>query len=519
MKKMKKWIQSHFKSVNQDFLFHTTYYILLTTLLLIAFFLRVYRQSDLLGFYYDQGRDALVIWNLWHEGKLFLVGPVTGLEGIFLGPFYYYLIAPFYLLGKGNPIYPAIFLAFLSTVAIYMLYILGTKIHSRRAGFIAVIIATFSYYIVLAGRWLSNPTPIMLSSTLLLFFVIKLIETGKNNYWIGISLLLGLSLHFESASAVFYLPILTILFLWIRFSRFGKENKIFPSTNIIIISSVVFLLTLIPQLAFNFRHDNLLLNNFERLFFIEKSFKPNFWVVLPTRLSYFWEVFHSKIMPGNMHYVIIAGLLSLFGLIVSRNPNFVKFGRTILLTFLITPMFGYILFQGNSGNIYDYYMTGYYLPMILLFSIGLAEISKNKVGMLLVSLFLIAFVMLNTQLLKNNLTRDLDNETLIVLGNQIKSIDTVLKNSNGEKFNIDYYVPPVIPHSFEYMMLWRSSILCGDDRCGLIKSPANILYTLYEVDPPHPERLSIWLSKYEKTTIVVEEDVFGGIHVQKRIRL
>src|SRR3989338_740654 len=90
---------------------HPLAYIILMIILFSAFFIRIYRLNDLLGFYYDQGRDALVIWKLWHEGKPFLIGPVTGLSGIFLGPFYYYLIAPLYLIGKGDPVFPAFFLA------------------------------------------------------------------------------------------------------------------------------------------------------------------------------------------------------------------------------------------------------------------------------------------------------------------------------------------------------------------------------------------------------------------------
>ncbi len=89
-------------------------YFLLFILLAFAFFFRAYRVQGLLGFYYDQGRDGLVIWDLIHQGKMFLIGPTTGLAGVFLGPFYYYLIAPFYFLGKGDPAYPAVFLAFLS---------------------------------------------------------------------------------------------------------------------------------------------------------------------------------------------------------------------------------------------------------------------------------------------------------------------------------------------------------------------------------------------------------------------
>src|SRR4030043_919753 len=83
----------------------------LLLILFLAAFLRLYRINELLGFWYDQGRDALVIWDLIHKGKFFLIGPTTGIAGIFRGPFYYYLIAPFYFLGGGNSVLAAIFFA------------------------------------------------------------------------------------------------------------------------------------------------------------------------------------------------------------------------------------------------------------------------------------------------------------------------------------------------------------------------------------------------------------------------
>src|SRR3989344_7069620 len=116
----------------------TTYYVLFVILILAAY-VRVWRTDKILGFYYDQGRDALVIWDLLHKGKLFLIGPTAGIEGIFRGPFYYYLIAPFYLIGMGDPVFPSVFLALTSVAAICLMYYLGFKIQGRITGLIAVI--------------------------------------------------------------------------------------------------------------------------------------------------------------------------------------------------------------------------------------------------------------------------------------------------------------------------------------------------------------------------------------------
>ena len=74
-----------------------------TSLIFIVVSILRLARPELTGFYYDQGRDALVIWDLIKNGKMFLIGPTTGVEGIFLGPGFYYLLAPWYWLGGEIP--------------------------------------------------------------------------------------------------------------------------------------------------------------------------------------------------------------------------------------------------------------------------------------------------------------------------------------------------------------------------------------------------------------------------------
>src|SRR3990167_10509215 len=121
-----------------------------------AFALRTYRTADFLGFWYDQGRDALVIWDLWHKGKFFLIGPTTGIEGIFLGPFYYYLIAPFYLLGRGDPVFPAVGLGLITTAAVFLIYRVTADYFNPKTGLLAAFLYGLSYHTVSYHRWLSN---------------------------------------------------------------------------------------------------------------------------------------------------------------------------------------------------------------------------------------------------------------------------------------------------------------------------------------------------------------------------
>lgn len=234
------------KNVEREVKSHTTYYLLLAAILLLSLFIRVYRLDELLGFYFDQGRDALVIWDLWHKGRFFLIGPVTGLTGIFLGPFYYYLLAPLYLIGGGNPLFPAYFLAFLGTLAVLMMYLLGVKMHSRTAGIIAAILGGFSFQIYNHSRWLSNPSPILFTSMILLWSMWEIANKGKSYWWVIAALTIGVSLHFESASATFYIPMFALFALWLvykgyRISKVGwGEYLLKPKTAVMSVAAFLF---------------------------------------------------------------------------------------------------------------------------------------------------------------------------------------------------------------------------------------------------------------------------------------
>ena len=480
-----------------------------------------------MGFYYDQGRDALVIWKLWHEGKPFLIGPVTGLSGIFLGPFYYYLIAPLYLIGKGDPVFPAFFLAFTTVLALILLYILGWKMRSKVTGIVASIIGSFSYFFVLGGRWLSNPAPMYFLSMLLLWVmwgITTLEQTTKNkgqiqNLWVIISLLIGISLQFESASAVFYLPMIALFAIW--------QRKKLPDKKTMVIAFSVFLFTILPQILFNYRHDNLLFKNIKKVIIEEKSFRnPLSLENLEVKKDYFWTVFSSKIFPNGFKFAPVFHMASIAGILklIKTKKNEIS----LLLFFIGIPMIGYFFFQGNHGNIYDYYMTGYYFPMILFFSLGLTSFWENIIGKLLVVSFLLIFLIFNLRFTINYLNSPIGGPDGVSLGNELQAVNWIYDNAKAEyEFNVDVYVPPVIPHSYDYLFLWQGTLRqaqgkrgCDKYLCGLtIEKNVPVLYTLYEADAQHPDRLSVWLERQGGIGKVITEESFANITVQKRERL
>lgn len=490
---------------------HHWVYISLFLLLGTAFFVRVYRLDALLGFYYDQGRDALVIWRLLHEGKFFLIGPVTGIEGIYRGPWYYWLIAPFYLAGGGDPVWPAVFLAFSSVLAILILFRLAVLVDGKLAGFIAVIIAGFSYYLVIASRWLSNPTPMLFISMILVLAMFWVMES-KKWAWILIGFMLGMAMQFGSAAEIFYFPAVLIFAIW--------QRKNLPNKKLALLALFFLFVAFVPQIIFDLRHEGVLSDAVKKFLINDGSFKASFWEVTKSRAALYYQIFFSKLFPTSGLFWAPSAFLALISLLLNAKGLLAN-GRflTIFLIFA-WPLLGMLFFQGNYGNVYDYYFTGYYLVFVLLFSVLISALAKRTGGVIVVFLLLALFLQDNLGLIKNYLVAGVDGPTHISLGNELQSVKWVIEEAKREDFNVDVYVPPVISYSYDYLFLWQTTKICGRSICGMILDrQVPLLYTLYEVDPPHPERLDAWLERQKGIGVVAKSEKFGGVTIERRHRI
>src|SRR5258708_2625696 len=88
--------------------------------------LRLWNIQNSLYFIYDQGRDAVKLAELL-RGQITLIGPTTGISGLFLGPLWYYINVPGFLLTHGNPMGLAIWAIFLSALVLPFVWWLGEK--------------------------------------------------------------------------------------------------------------------------------------------------------------------------------------------------------------------------------------------------------------------------------------------------------------------------------------------------------------------------------------------------------
>src|SRR5581483_9896536 len=115
-------------------------FLILPTILIVAAFFRLYRISDYMTFLGDEGRDVLIVKGIL-EGHLTLLGPRASAGDFYVGPLYYYMMAPFLWLWRLDPVGPAIMIALLSVITTGLIFYLTNKF----MGIYAAITASILY--------------------------------------------------------------------------------------------------------------------------------------------------------------------------------------------------------------------------------------------------------------------------------------------------------------------------------------------------------------------------------------
>jgi len=477
------WLKSLISKIWQ--LFHKKEFLVLFLVWFGGFFLRIYRLDDLLGFYYDQGRDALKVSEILTLKDLPAIGPTTGLSGIFLGPFWFYFITPFYWLGGGDPAIAAAFIGLIDSLTIILLYFVGKHFFSKKVGFLAAVFWAFSYWLIRSARWFSNPSPIPFFTMILVWGLGEWLINRKQKWLPIIFVCLAISTQLEVASAVFYFPaiLFLILFFKIQIKQLLRQKYFW-------LGIILFLLFLLPQFAFEIKNNFVMSRNLLGFFGGEVNTATGESWAIPTkeiifqRLNWYYQVFFAHLDPNLKLPKIIVGLiwsiLVIHSLLKTKKSFF-----SLIFIFWLTPLIFLLFFIGNYGNLYDYYLTGFFPVFILL-----SAFVFSRLPSLITVIFLFYFFWQNGILTRGYLFSGLDGPITISLGNQKQTIEWVCQEAKNEPFNIDIYVPPVIPYSWDYLWQWYG---CKNLKCCPTKNLTPILYTIYEVDSPHPERLENWL--------------------------
>jgi len=322
---------------------HKTEFILLTIILLIAAFVRLYRVDEYMTFLGDEGRDAIIVRNIWVKLHPPLIGPVTSIGNMYLGPLYYYLSAPFLLLFGFSPIGPSVMVALFGIATVFLVWFVCCEwFPSERWIHVGALAAAFLYAIapvvIIYNRSSWNPNIMPFFSLLCVYSAWRVWQRHEWKWFVvlGISFAFVVQSHYlglilAPVMGVFFL--VTLLQLYIRIStKNSKSPRIGPhSWELAMISGnssakmkrlsfwkysfiglVLFLLLMSPLAIFDARHG---WNNFSAIktFFTvrQDTVSANPLKSLP-ELFPLWQQICARLLGGTN---VTAGRWAAFGLL------------------------------------------------------------------------------------------------------------------------------------------------------------------------------------------------------------
>jgi 4-amino-4-deoxy-L-arabinose transferase-like glycosyltransferase len=486
-------------------------YLILLLVILVGFFLRFQAIiTNSFAFTYDVGRDMLALWDIQFLHKISLIGPTSGLPGVFYGPWWYIILFPFYVIGGGNPQFLTSIIALFGVFTIFLAYTFGKKLGGPFLGLIFAALTSVSAALTALSTqiWSPNIAPIFVILALYCLYEIYSQKSSKLRYFF----LLGFLLALISESGIVF----GFLFM------FGVIlSLIFVARKSVSIKSIIsFFLGIFvifsPRIIFEFRHQFLMTRAFINFLASGDSGKTTDLLgIFLTRVIFLFNNFNSAITAENKILGLVTiifmalTLIAFFKYASEMIKKFIKTSLIIVAVFLL----GLVLFR---HELWAHYLVGLPIVFILLFAITVNLIGrklKNKTfsSLIVVLLFLIN---LNPIGLIYNIGKPLWIGDASVYRNQIEAIDYVYNQAKGNNFKYIVYTPPVHDYTYRYLFKWYGL----KKYHYLSSSDSNLAFFILEPDPQFPFRLTEWLKFREKDGVVIKTEKFkSGIIVQTRV--
>jgi 4-amino-4-deoxy-L-arabinose transferase-like glycosyltransferase len=416
--------------------------ICLTLLILLTGFFRVYNFEKQFSFAHDQDLYSWIAKDIIVNHHPRLVGQITSVAGVFIGSFYYYLMAVFYAILGMNPISAVIPLTAIALFNMGSIYWVVKRHFGRRSGLIAAFIYAISYGIAVFDRWSVPTLPTLAWS---IWFLEVILELLKGNLkWLP---LYGFLTAFTWQVHIALLPV-TPLPIVAYLIGGNKLPKLWAKNNIktVTVAILIFLITLSPFLLFELKH------NFSQTRSMvtaeeEKMVGPTGKMKLLKVIDASGREFQQRLLFGNeMKPVFIywLGFLLMFVWIIKCKR--ITYQQAIMLTlwyFLI------LLAQGTSKRIVsEYYFTNLVPMYVVVMAIFLSDIKENKIlGLAALGYFLINFYWL--------VTRSDNNQSYYYRLQTVDFIKSEVAVNNYPCVAVNFIADPGVGVGFRYLFWYR----------------------------------------------------------------
>lgn len=362
-------------------LFKDKYFIAVLVVFLIGTVLRFYKLGEYTTFLGDQGRDALIIKRIVTLEHLPAIGAPTSIGQVYMGPFYYYFIAPWLLLFNFQPVGLATGVAFFSSLYILINYLIVRELFNKTTALISTVLIVFSSSLIEFSRFSWNPNLLPLFTLLTVYFVIKSAKTGRWYYFALAGAFVSFSTQLHYLALFMLLPVGLLYLIQLLRKKVGLFNCLMFAVSCLIFSA--------PLIFFELRHNFLNTANLASLIKYQDPVTNN-------KLANFFSSFSSfnqfsfGITLNKFSLILILTAIILSMVFMFKKSKIIS----SFFAFFIVLLFGVSLYSGPKfphyfGMVYPLYyvIVGYFLSFLF----------STSFGRYFVAVFLVVFLFFNYQ--------------------------------------------------------------------------------------------------------------------------
>lgn len=217
-------------------------------ILVLALVFRTYNFEKSFLFNHDQDLYSWIAKDILVNGHQRLVGQVTSVDGVFIGSFYYYLMAAVYKLFGWSPLSAYFLVTAVGMFDTWSIYWVCKRHWGRRTALMTSFIYAVSFGVAEYERW-SVPTQLTMAWSI--WFLATILELLKGHAkW---AILYGLLVGFVWQLHIALLPILPLpLLAYLTTIKFNLRN--FPR-KMGLLALTIMMLTSLPFIVFEVKHD------------------------------------------------------------------------------------------------------------------------------------------------------------------------------------------------------------------------------------------------------------------------
>lgn len=456
------------------------------------------------AFTYDQGRDLLKVREIVENLNLTLIGPTTGLPGIFYGPWWYYFLSPLMIFSQGNVQTIALIFATIGMVSILLLFFLIKKISKNTTvALILAATAAMSGPFIASSSQIWSPSLVLPLMMLYITSLYQILEKSKSLWFFT----LGLSCAAIADSGAAFGIMLTIatIVTAILFKRnFFKKDLVFFFLGIFLV--------LLPRIIFEIKNDFLMTREVINWIFSPAVFQEKLTLMerAITRLDLFFLNFAQTFSQSNKFTAVIPLLvIAIFLLILKRQifkNQLFKFLTVVLLIL-------YVCFTLFPDAVWDYYLVGLPIIYITLMALVLSH-TPGKFKFLLpgIAMILLALNFRGKLLSPFSITWLGDGA---IYRNQIKVLEDIKGELSGN-YTLYVYSPAGIDYPFNYLLTYKNN----RNQIDLPSDNQKTMFLIIRDDQSHSFMPTGWYGDKTRdhTKLISKKDYPGNIIVEKHIR-